>query len=120
MTGGQHSAFTPLDWCTSTTPEGNRVPPLDILALLRAAHAGFLDRQFATDGDLNAVIADAIAYPGFSLVEILEICTGYGGLKNLSKGAALHEVASRQGYAIGRLEAEQPRPAFTKLYRRVF
>jgi pyruvate/2-oxoacid:ferredoxin oxidoreductase beta subunit/Pyruvate/2-oxoacid:ferredoxin oxidoreductase gamma subunit len=118
MTGGQHSAFTPLDWCTSTTPEGNRVPPLDILALLRAAHAGFLDRQFATDGDLNAVIADAIAYPGFSLVEILEICTGYGGLKNLSKGAALHEVASRQGYAIGRLEAEQPRPAFTKLYRR--
>ena len=117
MTGGQHSAFTPLDWSTSTTPEGNRVPPLDLLALLRAAHAGFLARQFATDSDLNAVIADAIAYPGFSLVEILEICTGYGGLKNKSKGAALHEVAGRQGYSIGRLEAEQPRPTFAELYR---
>ena len=117
MTGGQHSAFTPLDWSTSTTPEGNRVPPLDLLALLRAAHAGFLARQFATDGDLNAVIADAIAYPGFSLVEILEICTGYGGLKNKSKGAALREVADSQGYSIGRTEAERPRPTFAQLYR---
>jgi len=117
MTGGQHSAFTPLDWSTSTTPEGNRVPPLDLLALLRAAHAGFLARQFATDGDLNAVLADAIAYPGFSLVEILEICTGYGGLKNKSKGAALREVADSQGYSIGRTEAERPRPTFAQLYR---
>ena len=118
MTGGQHSAFTPLGWSTSTTPEGNRVPPLDLLALLRAAHAGFLARQFATDGGLNGVIADAIAYPGFSLVEILEICTGYGGLKDKPKGAAIREVAGGQGYAIGRLEAEQPRPTFTQLYRR--
>ena len=118
MTGGQHSAFTPLDWSTSTTPDGNRIPPLDLLALLRAAHAGFLARHFATDSNLNAVIADAIAYPGFSLVEILEICTGYGGLKNLSKGAALHEVAARQGYSIGRLETEQLRPTFAHLYRR--
>ena len=118
MTGGQHSAFTPLDWCTSTTPEGNRVPALDLLALLRAAHAGFLARQFALDGNLNALIADAIAYPGFSLVEILEVCTSYGGLENKSKGAAVHEVAARQGYAICRVEAEQPRPTFAQLYRR--
>jgi len=118
MTGGQHSALTPLGWVTSTTPEGNRVPPLDLLALLRAAHAGFLARQFATDGDLNVLIADAIAYPGFSLVEILEICTGYGGLGNKSKGAALREVVDRQGYSIGRLEAERPRPTFAQLYRR--
>jgi pyruvate/2-oxoacid:ferredoxin oxidoreductase beta subunit/Pyruvate/2-oxoacid:ferredoxin oxidoreductase gamma subunit len=117
MTGSQHSAFTPLDWSTTTTPDGNRVPPLDLLALLRAAHAGSLARQFATDGNLNAVIADAIAYPGFSLVEILEICTGYGGLMNKSKGAALHEFAGRQGYAIGQLEAKQPRPSFTQLCR---
>jgi hypothetical protein len=117
MTGGQHSALTPLDWVTSTTPQGNRVPPLDLLALLRAAHAGFLARQFATDGDLNAVIAEAIAYPGFSLVEILEICTGYGGLEKKSTGAALREVAGRQGYSIGRLEAQRPRPTFAQLYR---
>jgi pyruvate/2-oxoacid:ferredoxin oxidoreductase beta subunit len=117
MTGGQHSAFTPLNWITATTPEGNRIPPLDLLTLLRAAHAGFLARQFATDSDLDAVIADAIAFPGFSLVEILEICTGYGTLKNKLTASALREVASRQGYSIGRIEAEQERPTFGELYR---
>jgi hypothetical protein len=116
MTGGQHSAFTPLNWVTATTPEGNRIPPLDLLALLRTAHAGFLARQFATDSNLGAVIAEAIALPGFSLVEILEICTGYGTLKNKLTGNALREVASRQGYSIGRMEAEQERPTFAALY----
>ena len=118
MTGGQHSAFTPLDWITSTTPRGNSIPPLDLLALLRTAHTGYLARQFATDSNLSAVIAEAIKFPGFSLLEILEVCTGYGGLKNKPSGSALREVAARQGYAIGRLEAEAPRPAFGELYRR--
>ena len=118
MTGGQHSAFTPLDWITSTTPEGNRIPPLDLLALLRTAHAGFLARQFATDGNLGEVIADAIAYPGFSLVEILEICTGYGTTRNKLTGTALRDVVKRQGYSIGRVEAEQSRPAFATIYRK--
>jgi hypothetical protein len=118
MTGGQHSAFTPLNWITATTPEGNCIPPLDLLALLRTAHAGFLARQFATDSDLGAVIAEAIAFPGFSLVEILEICTGYGTLRNKATGSALREVAGRQGYSIGRMEAERERPTFRALHRR--
>ena len=117
MTGGQHSAFTPLNWITATTPEGNCIPPLDLLALLRTAHAGFLARQFATDSNLDAVIADAIDFPGFSLVEILEVCTGYGTLKNKLTGNALREVVSHQGYSIGRMEAEQQRPTFGAVYR---
>jgi hypothetical protein len=117
MTGGQHSAFTPLNWITATTPEGNCIPPLDLLALLRTAHAGFLARQFATDSNLGAVIAEAIAFPGFSLVEIVETCTGYGTLKNKATGNALREVISRQGYLIGRMETEQERPTFSALYR---
>jgi pyruvate/2-oxoacid:ferredoxin oxidoreductase beta subunit len=112
MTGGQHSAFTPLNWITATTPDGNCIPPLDLLALLRTAHAGFLARQFATDSNLSEVIADAIAFPGFSLVEILEICTGYGAFRNKATGNSLREVASRQGYSIGRVEGEQQRPPF--------
>jgi pyruvate/2-oxoacid:ferredoxin oxidoreductase beta subunit len=117
MTGGQHSAFTPLNWITATTPEGNCIPPLDLLALLRTAHAGFLARQFATDSNLGAVIAEAIAFPGFSLVEIVETCTGYGTLKNKAPGSALREVVSGQGYSIGRMEAEQERATFGELYR---
>jgi len=117
MTGGQHSAFTPLNWITATTPEGNCIPPLDLLALLRTAHAGFLARQFATDSNLGDVIAEAIAYPGFSLVEILEACTGYGTLKNKATGSALREVIRGQGYSIGRVEAERERPTFSALFR---
>jgi len=127
MTGGQQSAFTPLDWITTTTPEGNSLPPLDLLALLRTAHAGFLARQFATDSGLGDVIADAIAFPGFAVIEILEICTSYGGLKadgaqippkRESTGNALREVTSRQGYSIGRLEDDGHRPTFVAVHRR--
>jgi pyruvate/2-oxoacid:ferredoxin oxidoreductase beta subunit len=117
MTGGQHSAFTPLDWITATTPEGNRTPPIDLLALLGTAHAGFLARQFATDGKLDEVIAAAIEFPGFSLVEILEICTGYGTGRNKLTGNALREVISRQGYRIGQMETERERPTFSALCR---
>lgn len=117
MTGGQHSAFTPLDWITATTPEGNWIPPLDLLALLRTAHAGFLARQFATDSNLDAVIAEAIEFPGFALVEILETCTGYGTLRNKATGIALREVVDRQGYRIGKMETEPERPTFAARYR---
>ena len=118
MTGGQHSALTPLDFTTATTPSGNWTPPLDLVALLRAAHAGFLARQFATDTTLDGVIAEAIAYPGFALVEILELCTAYGTRWNQLTGSTLKEIVARQGYQIGRLEAETGRPTLRDLYRR--
>jgi 2-oxoglutarate ferredoxin oxidoreductase subunit beta len=118
MTGGQHSALTPLDFTTATTPAGNWTPPLDLVALLRAAHAGFLARQFATDTTLDGVIAEAIAYPGFALVEILELCTAYGTRWNQLTGSTLKEIVARQGYQIGRLEAETGRPTLRDLYRR--
>jgi len=118
MTGGQHSALTPVGLVTATTPTGNWVPPLDLLALLRAAHAGFLARHFATDADLDARIAEAIAYPGFALIEILELCTAYGTRWNQLTGNALKEIVARQGYQLGRLEAEPERPSFRELYRR--
>jgi len=117
MTGGQHSAFTPLNWVTATTPDGNWTPPLDLLALLRTAHAGFLARQYATDTDLHTVIADAIDFPGFALVEVLELCTAYGTRWNQVTGNSLAEVINRQRYWIGQMEAELERPTFLQLYR---
>ncbi|MGA2629521.1 MAG: thiamine pyrophosphate-dependent enzyme [Terriglobia bacterium] len=117
MTGGQHSALTPLEFVTATTPEGNYTPPLDLLALLRAAHAGFLARQYATDSDLDAVIAEAIAFPGFALVEILELCTAYGTRWNELTGSTLKEMTHLQGYAIGKLETNLDRATFRDVFR---
>jgi pyruvate/2-oxoacid:ferredoxin oxidoreductase beta subunit/Pyruvate/2-oxoacid:ferredoxin oxidoreductase gamma subunit len=117
MTGGQHSALTPLEFVTATTPAGNYTPPLDLVALLRAAHAGFLARQYATDSDLDAVIAEAIAYPGFALVEILELCTAYGTRWNELTGSTLKEMTRLQGYAIGKLETNLDRATFRDVFR---
>ena len=117
MTGGQHSALTPLEFVTATTPRGNSTPPLDLLALLRAAHAGFLARQYATDADLDAVIAEAIAYPGFALVEILELCTAYGTRWNELTGSTLKEMTHLQGYVTGKLETNLDRATFRDVFR---
>jgi Pyruvate/2-oxoacid:ferredoxin oxidoreductase gamma subunit len=117
MTGGQHSALSPLDWVTATTPQGNSTPPLDLLALLRAAHANFLARRLATSQDLGTTIADAIRHPGFAAVEIVELCTAYGTRWNQVTGASLAGIVEQQGQAIGQMETEIERPTFRDLYR---
>jgi pyruvate/2-oxoacid:ferredoxin oxidoreductase beta subunit/Pyruvate/2-oxoacid:ferredoxin oxidoreductase gamma subunit len=117
MTGGQHSALSPLNWVTATTPDGNWTPPLDLLALLRTAHATFLARQLATSHELSSTIARAINFPGFSVVEIEELCTAYGTRWNPVSGASLQEILLRQGYAMGEMETEMERPTFRELYR---
>ena len=117
MTGGQHSALSPLNWVTATTPGGNSTPPLDLLALLRTAHATFLARQFASSQQLTTTIADAINYPGFAAVEIVELCTAYGTRWNHATGASIEEVIKQQGNAIGELETEIDRPTFRDFYR---
>jgi 2-oxoglutarate ferredoxin oxidoreductase subunit beta len=117
MTGGQHSALTPAEFVTATTPNGNYTPPLDLLSLLRAAHAGFLARQTATDTGLDALIAEAVAYPGFAVVEILELCTAYGTRWNQLTGSKLKEIAEVQSHAIGKAEASLERPTFREIIR---
>jgi len=117
MTGGQHSALSPLNWVTATTPGGNMTPPLDLLALLRTAHATFLARQLATSRDLMTTLADAIQHPGFAAVEIVELCTAYGTRWNQDIGASLDNIVERQGNTIGDLETEIDRPTFRDLYR---
>jgi len=77
MTGGQNSGLTPENFRTATTMSGAMVPNIHIVNLLAAAHGGFLARKLATDKDLDDTIVEAIKYPGFSLVEVVELCTGY-------------------------------------------
>ncbi|OYW05667.1 MAG: hypothetical protein B7X11_01755, partial [Acidobacteria bacterium 37-65-4] len=89
MTGGQNSSFSPLDFVTATTPTGNIIPPIDMLAVLKGANAGFLARKTATDTDLADTIAEAIAHPGFALVEVLELCTEYAVRGNVIRGNKL-------------------------------
>ncbi len=111
MTGGQNSAFTPLDFVTATTKGGNAVAPLDLARLLIASRASFVARKIATDADLPSLIAQAIAHPGFAVVEILELCTAYGTRWNQLTGAQLRKIAADAGYELGVLH-NQPRGVF--------
>ncbi|MBI2429246.1 MAG: hypothetical protein HYV29_10720, partial [Ignavibacteriales bacterium] len=92
MTGGQHSGFSPLDFITPTTPEGNIVPPMDICAVAKSCGAEFVTRVSATDKNLTAIIAQAISHPGFALVEIVELCTEFAVTKNKIDGKTLQQM----------------------------
>jgi pyruvate/2-oxoacid:ferredoxin oxidoreductase beta subunit/Pyruvate/2-oxoacid:ferredoxin oxidoreductase gamma subunit len=116
MTGGQNSAFSPVDFVTATTSGGSFVPPLDLARVLLAARAPFVARMVTGDRDLADVIERAIAHPGFAVVEILELCTAYGTRWNPLTGAKLREVADEAGYALGVLR-DEPRPTFGAAYR---
>jgi 2-oxoglutarate ferredoxin oxidoreductase subunit beta len=120
MTGGQHSALTPAGFATSTTLKGNWVPAVDMEQVLGGCQAGFYARQLATDRNLGEVIAAAIAHPGFAVVEILELCTGFGVPLNRMDGKALRVIAEAGGHQLGvRIERADRRP-YHEVYREQF
>ncbi len=116
MTGGQNSAFSPEEFITATTPAGNAVPPLDLARVLLASRATFVARKITSDRDLSEVIARAISHPGFAVVEILELCTGFATKWNPLTGAQLEEVAEKAGYDLG-VVREEFRPTFGEGYK---
>lgn len=117
MTGGQNSAFSPLDFVTATSPKGNMIPPLDLCRIVIDAHAGYVARKLATDKDLPEVIANAISHPGFALVEIVELCTEYGTPRNKLGGAMLEKIVQAHGQELGVLSVRNDRSSFDQGYR---
>ncbi len=77
MTGGQLSGLTPKGFNTIITPEGSPYGEHDICALAVTAGANFVSRVLGI-GDYSQTIKNAMETPGFSLVEVMEICTSYG------------------------------------------
>ncbi len=117
MTGGQHSAFTPYDMVTTTTPSGNIVPPMDICNVAQSCEAGFVARTLATDKKLSEVLAQAIDYPGFALVEIMEICPEYGLKHGGIDGKKLKETIEQQNKPLGILVNRKDRKEFSMQYK---
>jgi 2-oxoglutarate ferredoxin oxidoreductase subunit beta len=63
---------------TTTTPLGAFYPPINPLAIAVALDAGFVARGFCGDTQhLTGLIKQAIEYPGFALVDILQNCVSY-------------------------------------------
>lgn len=67
---------------------------LDIFTLIKTAGAAYVSR-IAAVGDFSGQLADAFRTPGFSLVEVLEICPAYG--VKFNKGITLKDIEKRFG-----------------------
>ena len=77
MTGGEHSVTTPREARTSTTRSGQIEQPFRIAETLLINGAPFTARRAAYDHDLTDVMAKALAFDGFSYIEVLEFCPSY-------------------------------------------
>lgn len=81
MTGGQPSEYTPYGFKTPTKPGGSEKASYDICNIVAAAGAPYVRRVLGI-GDISEALAEAFARPGFSLVEVMEICPSYGVKSN--------------------------------------
>ena len=101
MTGGQHSTTTPEGAITSTTPGGNLEHPLDICGTVGVNGAGYVYRGTSFDADLSTRIAEAIAHPGFGLLDIWELCTAYFVPSNKATRRTMEATIESLGFARG-------------------
>lgn len=83
MTGGQLSCTTEMGAFTSTTPEGNREPPLDLCKLAEAAGASYVARYSVLHiRPLINSIKKALGHKGFSFIDVLSPCFVQYGRRN--------------------------------------
>jgi pyruvate/2-oxoacid:ferredoxin oxidoreductase beta subunit/Pyruvate/2-oxoacid:ferredoxin oxidoreductase gamma subunit len=116
MTGGQHSVTTPAGAVTSTTPGGNLERPLDLCATVGVNGAAWAGRATSFDSDLAERIAEAIATPGFALLDIWELCTAYYVARNKVSKKALQELLASHRFETGVLY-RNPVKEYTDAYR---
>lgn len=126
MTKGQPSPTTEPDWDSKLAPGGTGLRTFHPLVIALASGANFVARAFS--GDPNgtaAIIAEAIAAPGFSFVEILSPCVTFRPEQREWKGAvrpspvaptddvvkASRRILTDDGFNIGVLY-KGSRPAF--------
>jgi 2-oxoglutarate ferredoxin oxidoreductase subunit beta len=115
MTGGQHSVTTPSDGYTPTTPWGNVESPMDLCGTVIAAGAPWVYRATQFDKDLPEVIINAIQQPGFSMVDVWELCAAYYQPSNELDKPALMALLESYGFKRGLL-ADKPRKEYSERY----
>ncbi len=101
MTGGQTSGLTPCGFRTSTSVSGNPWSGYDLCALAHTSGAAYASR-IAGIGDISSSLGEAFAVKGFSLIEVIEICPGYG--VKFNPGRKLSEIIESSGKLPGKWE----------------
>ncbi|MCU0605070.1 MAG: thiamine pyrophosphate-dependent enzyme [Desulfobacterales bacterium] len=116
MTGGQYSATTPPEAEVGSGFLNRLERPLDIGGVARAAGAPYVVRCSAYRNDLPDVIERAVAYKGFSVVDIWGICPGRFSKRNRLTPKLIDEMLARLPVMEGEV-SENRRPEYGELYR---
>lgn len=103
MTGGQPSEFTPCGFNTPTAPNRSAIGAIDMVKLMEGVGASYVSR-ISGIGDFSDELAEAFAHPGFSVVEVMEICPSYGVKSN--PGMKLKQVVETAGLALHKSKKE--------------
>lgn len=113
MTGGQPSEFTPCGFNTPTAPNRSAMGTIDIAKVIEAAGAPYVSR-ISGIGDFSEALAEAFEQPGFSLVEVMEICPSYGVKSN--PGMKLKSVIETAGIELTKSVKESHHPVKPAIY----
>lgn len=116
MTGGQYSATTPPEAEVGSGFLNRLERPLDIGGVARAAGAPYVVRCSAYRSDLPDIIERAVAFKGFSVLDIWGICPGRFSKRNRLTPKVIDEMLSRLPAIEGEV-IENQRPEYGALYR---
>jgi len=117
MTGGQFSCTTPQQASVASGFLNRIERPMDICSVAAAAGAPFLARHSAYQKGLAEILAEAISFDGFALVDTWGICPGRYGKRNAITArdieAAIGELPPLHGPVSMNL-----RPEYSTQYRK--
>ena len=81
LTKGQFSPTSDLGYISKTSPEGTVEAAVNPIALAISAGATFVARGFSGDPKhLAGLIVEALAHPGYALIDILQPCVTFNNL----------------------------------------
>jgi 2-oxoglutarate ferredoxin oxidoreductase subunit beta len=85
LTKGQASPTTEEGFVTKAQPHGALSAPFNPVAVAVAMHAGFVARGFSgAIEELAGLIAQAVAHPGFALIDVLQPCVSFNKVNTFS------------------------------------
>lgn len=116
MTGGQFSCTTPPEATVASGFLNVLEKPVDIGSVAAAAGAPFVVRCSVYQRDLSRLLAEAISFDGFSVVDIWGICTGHYSRRNKLTPSEIERGISRLPTFEGPV-AENLRSEYGRRYR---
>jgi pyruvate/2-oxoacid:ferredoxin oxidoreductase beta subunit len=116
MTGGQYSVTTPSAASTGSGFLNHLEKPMDICQVAETAGAGWVARVSTYQKNLVSILQDAIAFDGFSLVDVWGICPGrYTRYNKITPKAIQTELDSLP--ACGAVAGKNVRSEYGHAYR---